>query len=88
MTDFADDPLEYDPAAGSETAGRTERQHAIAALIAGTIIANGIDHNGAISDVSPSTQPPSATRSSTRFATQACHLPQALTWLNDIARTW
>jgi hypothetical protein len=46
-----DDPLEHDPAAHTVTAGRTERQHAIADLIAETIIANGVDYGGASSDV-------------------------------------
>ena len=49
MSDYpglADDPLEHDPAAGPITAGRTERQQAIAALIAETVIANAVDFGG------------------------------------------
>jgi len=44
-TDLADDPLDYDAAAISITAGHTERQQAIAALIiTETVTTNGIDY--------------------------------------------
>lgn len=45
------EPLERDPADATVTAGRTERQHAIAALIHQAVIENGIDYAGGDSDV-------------------------------------
>lgn len=49
MTDYtglADDSLDHDPAIGAITAGRTERQRAIAGLIAQAVITNGADFGG------------------------------------------
>ncbi|MDQ2813006.1 MAG: hypothetical protein M3Z75_14305 [Actinomycetota bacterium] len=51
MPDLNDDPLARDPKASQVTAGRTERQQAIAALITETIIKNGIDYGAGDSDV-------------------------------------
>jgi hypothetical protein len=47
---LADDPLEHDPAAGTITAGRTELQQAIAAIVARAVIENGIDYGAGSSD--------------------------------------
>jgi hypothetical protein len=53
MSDYrglAADPLDRDLAADAITAGRTERQQAIAALITETVIAHGIDYGAGDSD--------------------------------------
>lgn len=46
MTRLADDPLDRDSSAAALTAGRTDRQQAIAALIGETIAAYGVDYGG------------------------------------------
>ena len=47
----AGDPLEHDPSAGAVTAGRTERQQAVAALITQTVIMKAIDFGGDVAAV-------------------------------------